>query len=262
MKNEYTVKQPKVSVIMPAYNAERFIEEAIRSVMAQTVSDWELLVLDDGSQDATADIVKRLAQEDDRIRFLPNGANMGVAKTRNRGFDLCTGAYIALLDSDDVWYPEKLEKQLMLAKESNADILYCSYSIIDENGAKKCSDYLVPEHTDFNAFLAQSVISCSTAMLSRAIIDQYRFTTSFYHEDLALWLRLLQDGFQARGNREVLSAYRVMRGTRASNKLKSACNRWRTFRKYLGLPFGKCLVAMIRYAVFGLCKYRRVKTAA
>ena len=98
-------KKPLISVIMPAYNAEAFIEEAILSVAAQTVSDWELLVIDDGSQDQTCQIVTRLAQEDSRIQLLVNQRNMGSAGTRNRGLDIHQWQYVALLDSDDYWHP-------------------------------------------------------------------------------------------------------------------------------------------------------------
>lgn len=248
---------PTVSVIMPAYNAERFIEEAIRSVMAQTVTDWELLVLDDGSTDSTADIVTQLVAEDARIRYLPNEHNMGVARTRNRGFDLCNGKYVALIDSDDVWLPEKLEKQLALAEDTAADIIYCSYGIIDESCEQVCEDFLVPPAVDFDQFLTKSVISCSTALLSRKVVDQYRFITEFYHEDLALWLQLLQDGYQARGVADVLAQYRVMQGTRASNKLKSALNRWRIYRRHMGFPVGKSLSLLTEYAFLGIKKYKK-----
>lgn len=251
--------KPLISVIMPAYNAGRFIEEAIRSVMEQTYTNWELLVLDDGSRDDTLAIAQRLAAEDNRIRVLPNEQNMGVAKTRNRGFDLCRGDYAALLDSDDRWYPQKLEKQLALARQTDADVIYCSYGIVDELGQKKCDDFIVPQTTDFDTFLASSVISCSTALLSRKVIDRYRFAADFYHEDLALWLRLLQDGYTARGAVEVLADYRVMSGTRASNKLKSALNRWRIFRRQLHLPLGKSMAAIARYSLLGLKKYSKKK---
>lgn len=249
--------KPLVSVIMPAYNAERFIEAAVRSVMAQTIADWELLILDDGSKDTTAAIAARLASEDDRIRFLPNEANMGVAKTRNRGFGLCRGQFVALLDSDDIWLPEKLEKQLDLAEKTGADIIYCSYGIMDEKAHKVCEDFIVPPIVSFDQFLTQSVISCSTALLSRKIVDRYRFMTTFYHEDLALWLQLLQDGYQAQGVTEVLAQYRIMQGSRASNKLKSAVNRWRIYRKHLGLPVGKSLSLLTEYAFLGFKKYRK-----
>ena len=248
---------PVVSVIMPAYNAERFIEEAIRSVITQTVTDWELLVLDDGSTDDTAQIARKLAEEDSRIRFLPNKSNMGVARTRNRGFDLCRGQYVALLDSDDIWLPEKLEKQLVLAQTTGADVVYCSYGIMDETGRKLCDDFFVPPAVDFDQFLSRSVISCSTALLSKKIVDQYRFVADFYHEDLVLWLQLLQDGYQARGVETVLAKYRVMQGTRAANKFKSALNRWRIYRRHLGLPMGRSLSLLVEYALMGIKKYKK-----
>ena len=118
-------KQPLVSVIMPAYNAEKYIGEAIASVRAQTYENWELLILDDGSADRTAEIAQAYAQQDARIQVLRNPQNMGVARTRNRGFDLAQGEWIALLDSDDRWRAQKLEKQLAVARSSDADIVYC-----------------------------------------------------------------------------------------------------------------------------------------
>ena len=118
-------RQPLVSVIMPAYNAEKYIGEAIASVCAQTYENWELLILDDGSADRTAEIAQAYAQRDARIRVLRNLQNMGVARTRNRGFDLAQGEWIALLDSDDRWRVQKLEKQLAVARSSDADIVVC-----------------------------------------------------------------------------------------------------------------------------------------
>lgn len=254
---EQTVKQPLVSIVMPAYNGDRFIETAIRSVIAQTLTDWELIVMDDGSQDSTVDIAQRMAKEDSRIAVVRNEANMGVAKTRNRGMDLAAGSYVALLDCDDVWYPEKLEKQVALAQKTGADVVYCSYAIVDASGSKKCDDFLVPETTDFDAFLTKSVISCSTVLMSRKIVEKYRFDGSYYHEDLALWLKLLNDGYLACGVRDVLAAYRVMDGTRASNKLKSAVRRWHVYRKLLGFTPWKSAKLLVQYGVLGLKKYKK-----
>lgn len=250
-------KTPLVSVIMPAYNMERFVAPAIRSVQQQTVEDWELLVIDDGSQDRTCQIVEELAAEDSRIRFLRNEVNMGVARTRNRGFDLCRGSYVALLDSDDVWLPRKLENQLALARNTGADIIYCSYTMTDEQDNQVCEDFIVPETTDYRQSLVQSVISCSTAMLSRNIVDHYRFEPEYYHEDLVLWLQLLRDGYRACGATEVLASYRLLDGTRASNKVRTAFNRWRVYRNYLGLPVWKCASLLAQYAILGFRKYRR-----
>lgn len=247
-----------VSVVMPAYNAQRYIEQSIRSVMTQTFEDWELLVVDDGSKDDTCAVVEKLITEDSRIRLLKNETNMGVASTRNRGFDCCGGQYVALLDSDDVWRPEKLEQQLALAQQTGANVIYCSYGIVDANGKKICDDFIVPETTDFDMAMTKSVISCSTALLDRSIVDNYRFSSEFYHEDLALWLDIMKDGNKACGVKEVLADYRVMEGTRASNKLRTAYGRWQIYRGLLHLSVFESVQRLYQYMVLGLKKYRRL----
>lgn len=246
-----------VSVIMPAYNAAPYIEKAIRSVMAQTFPHWELLVIDDCSTDTTVSVVQTLMQEDARIQLIRCKCNQGVAAARNLGLDKCRGKYAALLDSDDIWHPEKLAKQLQLANEKHADIVYCSYQIMNENGCKICEDFLVPPQTDFQASLIQSVISCSTVVLSREIVDAYRFSTEFYHEDLALWLCLLKDGYRAYGVEDVLAGYRVMNGTRASNKFRTVLHRWKIYRQMLHFSLAKSSMLLFRYGLLGLKKYKR-----
>lgn len=250
-------KTPLVSVVMPAYNAGRFLEEAVRSVMAQTVTDWELLILDDGSTDDTLILAQNLAQTDCRIRVLPNEHNMDVARTRNRGFDLCRGEYVALLDSDDVWLPHKLEMQLKRMEQTGADICYCSYAIVDANGEKSRPDYLVPGQTDFDKLLRENVIGCSTVVLSRKVVENHRFETAFYHEDYVLWLKLLRSGFRAAGCTEPLVHWRLIENSRSFNKRKAAGNRWRIYRDYLHLPLGKSVQAFAAYGAAGLKKYLR-----
>lgn len=248
---------PLVSVIMPSYNATDYIEEAIRSVQAQTVKNWELLVIDDCSRDETCQIVRRMAAEDSRIRLVVNEQNMGTARTRNRGLDLCRGQFVALLDSDDIWYPNKLEVQLELAEREQGDIMYCSYSIVNLQGQKRCDDFIVPPVADLELMLVKSVISCSTALLRREALGQNRFPVDFYHEDYAFWLDLLRKGLKAVGNPEVLGAYRVGDHSRASNKLASAVRRWRIYRKFLKLSLWKSAGYLGRYAFAGIVKYRK-----
>lgn len=248
-------EKPMVSVIMPAYNAGRFIEAAIRSVMNQTVTDWELLVIDDGSKDDTCAIAQRLAQADSRICFLRNEVNMGVAKTRNRGLELCRGSFVALLDSDDVWHPRKLERQLQRMTESGADLCYCSYAIVGANGEKAKADYLVPETVDFYGLLRQNFIGCSTVVMTAAVAKNNRFETTLHHEDYALWTRLLRDGCRAAGCSEVLTDWRWIENSRSYDKRKSAASRWKIFRDYLKLPLTTCLWAFANYAVAGAMKY-------
>lgn len=249
------ITEPFVSIIMPTYNCELYIEAAIRSVVGQTYRNWELIVIDDGSTDSTFTIAQRLATEDSRIKLIQNSTNMGVAKTRNRGFDLSRGEYVALLDSDDIWHSSKLEKQLALAESTGADVIYCSYGIIDENGNKLCSDFIVPETTDYDDMLVSSVINCSTALLSKNIAENYSFCSDYYHEDLLLWLKIMRDNKQARGVVEILADYRVSRGSRSFNKLHSAIHRWKIYRKCMKEPFFRSVSLIIQYAILAVKKY-------
>ena len=248
-------ENPLVSVIMPAYNAERFIARSIESALNQTVQEIELIVIDDCSSDNTCRIAEEYAAGDTRVTVLRNEQNMGVARTRNRGFDVCRGAYVALLDSDDIWYPAKLEKQLALIQKEQADIAYCSYALVNEQGEKKCDDFIVPTSTDFEEMLGSNMIGCSTVMLTSEIARQHRFSDRGYHEDYVLWLHLLKQGKKAVGLSETLVDYRVYSGSKASNKLKSAKFRWQIYRDILKLSRAASAWYFTRYAVAGVAKY-------
>jgi len=248
--------QPLVSVIMPAYNVAAYVEEAIRSVMQQTVTDWELLVIDDRSTDNTYEIIRRVAAEDDRIRAMRNPHNMGVARTRNKGIAQARGRYVAFLDSDDAWLADKLEKQLALAGETGAGIVYCSYAIMDAAGGKAKEDYLVPASTNFERLMRENVILCSAMMVRGDILNKTQFNTDFYHEDFVLALDILKAGYTAAGCTQVLLKWRYIDNSRSFNKKKSAVNRWKVYRDYLKLPFIKSAWIFIQYALAGLKKYR------
>lgn len=250
--------EPLVSVIMPAYNAQQFITEAISSVLAQSVRDWELIVIDDGSLDETQKIVEAYSREDPRIRLIVNEENMGAARSRNRGLDVCCGEYVALLDSDDYWKPQMLEKMIACARDTKADIIYCSYELVDEKGKKVCNDFLVPQETTFRKSMIRSVITCSTVLITKKIAKAHRFPAHIYHEDIALWFQLLRDGVVARGVPEILAAYRQRGSSKSANKLKSACRRWVIYRKHLKLPLLQSMVLLVQYGYYGLIKFKRI----
>ena len=251
-------RRPLVSVVMPACNAERFVEEAIESVLAQTVADLELIVVDDGSEDRTRQIAARIAARDSRVRLVVNEENIGVAKSRNRGLDLSRGSYTALLDSDDYWHSDMLEKMIARAETTGADVIYCSYAMVDENGKKICNDFIVPEEADYDYSLVRSVITCSTVLMTRKIVEAYRFPTNVYHEDIAMWFTILKEGGTACGVTEILAAYRQRSGSRSSEKLKSAWRRWEIYHKHLGIGTVQSAILMIKYGVYGLVKYKRI----
>ncbi len=249
------IDTPLVDVIMPAYNAEKYIDKSIQSVISQEYRNLRLYVIDDCSTDNTVDIVKKWMQLDDRISLIPLQKNTGVANVRNIALDACKGEYIAFLDSDDVWYPNKLSLQVGLAERKKADIVYCSYDMIDDCKKKEYDPFIVPETIDFETMLIRSVMSCSTVMLRRSTAGKERFDDSYYHEDYVFWLSLLKNGMKAYGIVEPLAQYRIVSGSRSNNKLQSAIHRFHIYRAYLKLPFFKSVGYLIKYATAGVSKY-------
>ena len=249
--------RPFVSVVMPSYNAEKYISEAIQSVIAQTYENWELLIIDDCSTDSTANIVKQFSDVDSRITLYSNPKNMGVALTRNKGMNLAKGSWIALLDSDDVSHKDKLEKQLVAAENTGADIIYCSYSLMDKNG-EHLSDFIVPERTSYDDMLRKSVLSCSTVLLRSSILSAHCFFTNYYHEDYVFWLELLKSGYTAVASPGILADYRIVDGSRSNDKLKSARNRWLIYREIEKLSLGKSVRVFAAYAFNGFIKHKRL----
>ena len=245
--------EPLVSVIMPAYNAERFIEAAISSVLAQSVQNWELIVIDDCSCDRTYQLA--MAQKDPRIWVLRNEVNSGVAKTRNRGIALARGKYVAFLDSDDIWHPEKLERQIERLESSGAGLCYCSYAIIGEKGQRVKADYLVPATACLKDILKENYIQCSAMLIRAEIVKKYMFCTDFYHEDYILGLDILSGGDTAVGCTEILLSWRYIESSRSFNKIKSARNRWRIYRSYLKMPWYRAAYFFLHYGAAGFHKY-------
>ena len=248
-------KEPKVSVIMPAYNVEKYVADSIDSVLNQTYENFELIIIDDCSTDNTFCLLSEIAKTDIRIKLYKNEKNLGVADTRNRGFELAEGEYVALLDSDDIWRSEKLEKQIALAKKTDAEIIYCSYAMIDEDGKTINKQYIVPEKADFELLLEENVIGCSTVMLSKHVYKKFRFMKEYYHEDYILWLTLLREHFRAVGLSEVFVDYRVMKSSRSGNKRKSAIMRWKIYREFLKMPLISAGIIWIKYLIKGIVKY-------
>lgn len=244
-----------VSIVMPAYNCEKYISKAINSVIAQSVKDWELLVVDDGSTDATCRIVEAYEKQDSRIHLIRQKENGGVAKARNKGILCAAGEQIALLDSDDVWTEDKLQKQLALQKDTKAELVYCSYDFIDESDRCVGKPFCVPKETDYKKMLVQSVISCSTALIDADVLKKHLFQTDYYHEDYLLWMELLQIPIKAVGCPEVLAHYRQVTGSRSNNKRHAAKQRWIIYRKALKIGKLESLKYFWQYAVHGILKY-------
>ena len=262
MKSEQlkNTAQPKVSVVMPAYNCEATLQESVESVLRQTAENWELLILDDSSRDGTFKLMRRLAELDSRIRIFRNDRNMGVGRTRNRGVGLAEGDWIAFLDSDDLWTQDKLEKQLsLLASFPGTGLFYTGSSFIRSDGTPM--DYIlhVPETLDRKKLLKQNLISCSSVLAEKKLLEKYPMPAGAgMHEDFAVWLRILEESSPARGLDEPLLIYRRSASSKSGNKWKAAKMNWNTYRA-VGLDPVRACYYMAWYAVNGLKKYSKLK---
>lgn len=249
---------PLVSVIIPAYNSACYIRQTVRSVQAQSLKDWELLVIDDASCDETARIVLDMAREDPRIRLLTNSANMGTARSRNYGVQNSKGTYVAFLDSDDLWRPDKLRRQTELLETGKADVVYCTYGYMDEDGRNDPNAFRVPQQTDLEQMLKENVVGCSTVMLPRELALQYPFTKQFYFEDYVLWLSLLKAGKRFYGITDVMVDYRIRKNSRGSNKLRCAGYRWHVYRSFMEFSPVKSLYYLLQYGFSGVLKHAEI----
>ena len=245
----------QVSVIMPAYNAAQHIEASIRSVLSQTVADWELLVIDDCSSDSTVEVVTRLAAEDSRIRLIKNEKNLGASGSRNKALGLFKGRYVAFLDSDDLWYPEKLEKQICTLEKTNAGLCYSSYCVVHLDKGNVRKDYIVPESVTVNDLLKQNYIGCSTVMLTAEVAREYRFTKEFYHEDYIYWLTIMRDGIKAVGISDVMMDYSFYASSKSGNKLGTYKHRWRICREFMGCSVLESCGFIAHNTIAGIKKY-------
>jgi teichuronic acid biosynthesis glycosyltransferase TuaG len=251
-------KTPLVTVIMPIYNNMNTVRQSVDSVLSQTMPDLELFIIDDGSKDNTYEIIKELAEKDQRITILKNECNLGVAASRNKALDLARGEYIAFLDSDDIWTEHKLEKQIALLEKTNGDICYTSYDFIDYAGRPiKRAPYIVPLKTNYHDMLRENVIGLSTALIRYNPLGELRFDSRWFHEDYVLWLTLLCAGKIACGLQEVLVTYRT--GGRSSNKINVAKNRWKIYREHQKLSMPKALYYFCCYAYNGIKKRIKIK---
>ena len=239
---------PSVSIITPAYNAARFLDATIRSVAEQSFSDWEMIVVDDCSPDETPAIAERWAKRDPRVRLIRMSKNAGPGAARNEALAEAQGRYVAFLDGDDLWRPQKLEVQISFMKETGATFSFTGYSIIDEQGRPVGRCVRAPERVDYRALLRNTIIGCLTVVLDRAQLEPLRMPMLRQHEDLTLWYDILKRGIVARGISQDLALYRIRRGSASRNKLRSALHMWKVYREVEGLSVPEALECFTSYA--------------
>lgn len=248
----------QISIIVPVYNASRFLHKTIDSVLKQTFSDFELILIDDCSTDNSFEIMCEYEANDNRIRVFKNEQNMGVSYTRNFGVSKARFDYVALIDSDDMWTDDKLEKQVELIKAyPDTDLCYTGAAFIDTNEVMSDFVFRVPTDVTYKKLLKQNVISCSSVLIKRELLIKYPMAHDGMHEDFAVWLSVLKNGGTAKGIDEPLLVYRVDKDSKSGNKFKSMLMTYRVY-KYMGLNIFLRLYYMAAYIYSGIKKHSSI----
>jgi len=231
---------------MPAFNAQDTIERALNSLQAQTYTQWQLWVIDDGSSDATAQLVAARAEQDVRIHLICLPVNSGSpARARNAALTKAQGSYIAFLDADDAWLPNKLELQLAAMQRTGA-ALSCTAAEVVNGVGKHLSVRRPPAATGYACLLKQNTLVCSSVMVSAKRL-QGRVFPDMGHEDYALWLQLTRAGSLVLGLPELLTIYTLRADSVSANKLKVLPYFWQIYRRQEGFSWFKSLCLTLRY---------------
>jgi teichuronic acid biosynthesis glycosyltransferase TuaG len=238
-----------VSIIVPVYNAERFIKETIQTVLNQTYENWELLLVNDRSTDGSAKLINSCIAKDKRIKLLENKVNTGTAITRNKGIGAAKGRYIAFLDADDQWLSTKLEKQVSFMHKMDCEFSFTSYEYADENCAPNGRIAKVPTSITHKQAMKNTTIFTSTVMfdMNKLSKDDIHMPNVKY-EDSACWWKVLKKIGIAYGIQEVLTYYRRTSGTYSANKFKAVGMTWNLYRNVEKLDFFRSAYYLSHYA--------------
>lgn len=217
-----------VSIIMPTYNCAKFIGETIKSVIAQTYSNFELIIVDDCSKDNTKDVVNSF--DDERIKYYQLEKNSGAAVARTTAMNMAKGKYMAFLDSDDLWMENKLEHQLKFMKDNNYNITCTAYEQVNEDGESLNKVIKTKKKADYNRILLDCPVGNSTVMYNVEALGKFEVPNIRKRNDDALWLQMLKKEKYIYGMDEVLAKYRIRSNSISSNKLSLIKYHWQLYR--------------------------------
>lgn len=241
-----------VSIIMPAYNCMEYIAQSIRSVQNQTYRNWELIVADDNSTDGTVDTVRSIAADDNRIQLLETDINLGPAAARNRAINAARGDYIAFLDSDDIWFPDKLRRQISFMEQTGYDFTYTAYEKINERSEKMGIVVSAPKSVNYSSMLYRGdPIGNLTVVYDATKLGKFYVPDIKKRNDFALWLKIMHACECAYGLNEVLASYRVRSGSISSmRKSKLLKYYWKLYHDIEKLSNVKASAAMVTLIFF------------
>ncbi len=244
---------PLVSIITPSYNCAAMITETLLSVQFQTFTNWEHIIIDDASDDNSQAILDAHCQLEPRARWIGLSQNQGAAVARNAGIEAARGRYIAFLDSDDLWHPEKLRKQLAFMTKDYIEFSFCSYDKINEQG-DIIGEVIAPTQQRYSDLLKNNTIGCLTVMYDTTKLGKTAMPLIRKRQDLGFSLRLLKKTEYAYGMDEKLAQYRIRGNSISFNKASAAKFTWQLYREVEKLPLPKAIYYFTCYAVNGVIK--------
>lgn len=245
-----------VSIIMPAHNSEKFIYQSVQSVLSQTYQFWELIVVDDGSTDRTANIIEEFIKSDNRVKYIRLQGGRGVVAARQKAIDIARGRYIAFLDSDDLWLPDKLRIQLQFMRENNSKVSCTSYEQINEFGERNGKRIICPDIISYNRILLDCPVGNLTVIVDRAYVTHLTVPDVDKREDFALWLNLSKSYGSVNGLNKVLAQYRIRSGSVSRNKLSLIYKQWNVYRNVEKLGWMRSFFHVFYYCVIKLLKIK------
>lgn len=224
------IKGDLVSIITPAYNCAEFIGETIESVLKQSYENWEMIIVDDSSTDNTKEVVKKYTETDERIKYYVLEKNYGAAIARTKAMELASGKYMAFLDSDDLWYEDKLEKQIFFMRTYDYSFICAAYELIDEKGRDLGRVFRPKTKADYNSVLLSCPVGNSTVMYNVEKLGKFTVPNIRKRNDDALWLKMLKKEKYIYGMPDVLVKYRVRSNSISSNKIELIKYHWQLYR--------------------------------
>jgi len=248
-------KEGLVSIIMPAYNCGDFIGTTLDSVINQSYKNWEVIVVDDCSTDSTADVVQEYIKKDNRVKYHKLEKNSGAAVARNKAVDLATGKYMAFLDSDDVWFPEKLTKQIGFMEENDYGFTCTSYTKIDEQGKYLNRTIFAQQKRDYNGVL-KTCPGNSTVIYNAEKLGKFSIPDIKKRNDYVMWLQVIKKEKYLYGIEEPLGSHRIRTEGISSNKKSLVGYHWKVYREIESLSLLKSCYLILYWVVATVFKLR------
>lgn len=252
---------PLVSIVTPSYNSSMLIPETIQSVLSQTFTNWEMIIVDDYSEDNSVEVIQSFIDNDPRIKIIKLTENSGAAIARNKAIESARGRFIAFLDSDDLWNSKKLEKQVSFMIDNSVVLSYTAYEKVDEKGIPFQS-IKVPLRVAYNSLLKTNIMGCLTVIYDTKNLGKIFMPSDTKREDFATWLKILKQVDYAYAVPEVLAQYRVYTDQSSSKKISMAKESWYLYRNIEHLNLFQATYYFSHYAIRGLLRTKIPKLAS